>query len=118
VPHTDDRLRLIFTQIDAAFPEKEFSFTIKVDQTDAYQGKRVLAVLVWQNGACALSFIPFFGVITLVEACEPAMAEIPEYLACLNKSNDFSAFVRVSMKWGVINLIVQLAVMMLHCSFF
>jgi hypothetical protein len=62
----DDRLRLIFTQIDAAFPEKEFSFTIKVDQTDAYQ----------------------------VEACEPAIPEIPEYLACLNKSNDFSVFVR------------------------
>ena len=36
---SDDRLRLIFTQIDASAPEREFCFTIKVDQSDKYQGK-------------------------------------------------------------------------------
>lgn len=62
----DDRLKLTFTQIDAASPEREFAFAVHVDDSDVYQ----------------------------VEQCEPAVAVMPELLAALNASNDFSAFVR------------------------
>ena len=34
----DDHLRLVFTQIDPSMPEREFTFDVKVDESDIYQG--------------------------------------------------------------------------------
>jgi hypothetical protein len=62
----DDRLKLIFTMVDAASPEREFSFDVYVNGEDVYE----------------------------VEQCEPAVPTLPELLAKVNADNDFSAFVR------------------------
>lgn len=102
VTHTmhdvDDRLCLVFTQIDPACPEREFSFTIKVDQEDSYQGQRLPYIVVAWNASPVLIFtvIKFMDafVCGAVESCEPSVDGIADHLECLNTTNDFSAFVR------------------------
>lgn len=66
----DERLRLTFTNIDPNHPMRAFSFQVFVDSGDKYH----------------------------VESCEPAVPEINDLLATLNKNNDFSAFVRSMRK--------------------
>jgi hypothetical protein len=62
----DDRLRLVFTQVDPADPEAKFCFSVRVTDADAYE----------------------------VEECAPPVRELPELLRALNESNDFSRFVQ------------------------
>ena len=63
---SDERLRLVFTAIDASDPERPFSFSMRVTDTDAYE----------------------------VDDCEPRVAELPALLRALNENNDFSRFVQ------------------------
>ena len=62
----DERLRLIFTNVDEHAPSRAFSFLVYVDATDRYH----------------------------IDACEPPIDALPELTATLNRTNDFSAFVR------------------------
>jgi hypothetical protein len=62
----DDRLRLVFTQVDPADPDAKFCFSVRVTDADAYE----------------------------VEECVPPVRELPELLRALNESNDFSRFVQ------------------------
>jgi hypothetical protein len=62
----DDRLRLVFTLIDPRAPEKKFSFTVKITDSDVYR----------------------------VDTCEPAVPRLADLLNTLNETNDFSAFVQ------------------------
>ena len=62
----DERLKLVMTNIDARAPSAVFSFTVFVDASDNYH----------------------------IEQCEPNIETLPELIAELNQTNDFSAFVR------------------------
>jgi len=62
----DERLRLIFTQIDERNPKRVFCFQVFVDPNDHYH----------------------------IERCEPTIPAIDALTESLNSSNDFSAFVR------------------------
>ena len=62
----NDQLRLCFTQVDAARPQREFSLQVRVDANDVYHVTRV----------------------------EPGVAALPALVEELNATNDFSRFVR------------------------
>jgi len=62
----DGRVRIVFTRVDEASPEREFSFTVQADEEGAF---------------------------TLV-ACEPAVADAADRVAALNEDQDFGRFVR------------------------
>ena len=64
----DDKLRLVFTQIDARDPSRRFAFSLRVTAADAYE----------------------------VQECVPLLApgELERLLAELNAGNDFSRFVQ------------------------
>ena len=64
----DDHLKIAFTRIDRANPEKEFWFAVEVDADNVYQIKE--------------------------GSCKPYVAELPEMLHALNESNNFGSFVR------------------------
>ena len=65
-----ERLRLTFTNVDAANPMRAFAFQVFVDGGDTYH----------------------------VESCEPPVAGMDELVDALNKDNDFSLFVRQMRK--------------------
>lgn len=62
----NERLRVVFTQIDAAEPSREFSFVVFVDTNDVYH----------------------------VSDVQPPVKDIDGLLVELNNTNDFSRFVR------------------------
>uniref|UniRef100_A0A7S4EV27 Kinetochore protein SPC25 n=1 Tax=Chrysotila carterae TaxID=13221 RepID=A0A7S4EV27_CHRCT len=62
----DERLRLVFTNLDARAPSRAFSFQVYVDALDKYH----------------------------IENCEPALPNLPALTDTLNQTNDFSTFVR------------------------
>eukprot|EP00276_Gloeochaete_wittrockiana_P011847 CAMPEP_0184371024 /NCGR_PEP_ID=MMETSP1089-20130417/163164_1 /TAXON_ID=38269 ORGANISM="Gloeochaete wittrockiana, Strain SAG46.84" /NCGR_SAMPLE_ID=MMETSP1089 /ASSEMBLY_ACC=CAM_ASM_000445 /LENGTH=225 /DNA_ID=CAMNT_0026713727 /DNA_START=17 /DNA_END=694 /DNA_ORIENTATION=- len=62
----DDRLQVIFSSIDPALPARRFVFTMVVDSQDIYR----------------------------VEECVPMVEGLAEMVTELNKSNDFSGFIR------------------------
>ena len=62
----DERLQLIFTQIDERNPKRVFTFQVFVDPNDHYH----------------------------IERCEPMVPNVEHLVDALNTSNDFSAFVR------------------------
>ena len=62
----EDRLKLTFTQVDAAQPQRAFSFAVHVNEHDVYQ----------------------------VDSCDPPVEGVDEMLRELNTNNDFSLFVR------------------------
>mmetsp|Transcript_48850 Transcript_48850/g.104278 ORF Transcript_48850/g.104278 Transcript_48850/m.104278 type:complete len:233 (-) Transcript_48850:403-1101(-) len=62
----EERLRLIFTNVDERAPSRAFSFQVFVDGADQYH----------------------------INQCEPRLEKLPELTHALNQSNDFSAFVR------------------------
>jgi hypothetical protein len=62
----DDRLRLVFTLIDAARPQRRFCFTVKMTESDAYA----------------------------VDEVDPPVAALDGMVRLLNESNDFSRFVQ------------------------
>lgn len=62
----DDRLRLVFTQVDARDPDRAFSFCVRVTDSDAYE----------------------------VDDVTPAVGELPALVRTLNDGNDFSRFVQ------------------------
>jgi len=66
----NERLRLTFTNVDAANPMRTFAFQVFVDGGDKYH----------------------------VESCEPPVAGMDELIDTLNTDNDFSAFVRQMRK--------------------
>jgi len=62
----DDKLKLVFTQIDPSDPDRQFSFSVKVNNHDVYE----------------------------VESCEPRVEGVDKLLARLNSDNSFSAFTK------------------------
>eukprot|EP00743_Colponemidia_sp_Colp-15_P002725 GILK01002951.1.p1 GENE.GILK01002951.1~~GILK01002951.1.p1 ORF type:complete len:245 (+),score=60.84 GILK01002951.1:57-737(+) len=62
----DNRLRVVFTQIDPDQPNKEFWFSVHVNENDIYQ----------------------------IEDCVPAVGGVSKMLDELNTSNNFSSFVQ------------------------
>lgn len=62
----DDRLRLVFTLVDAARPQRRFCFTVKMTEADAYA----------------------------VDECDPPVAALEGMVRLLNETNDFSRFVQ------------------------
>jgi len=62
----DERLRLVFTNIDPHAPSRAFAFQVFVDSSDHYH----------------------------IEHCEPHLSGLPALADQLNKTNDFSVFVR------------------------
>jgi len=64
----DDHLRVVFNNIDAENPKKEFWFAVHIDQENVYQ---------IGDGSC-----------------KPYVVMLPEMLSELNDKNDFGSFVR------------------------
>ena len=62
----DDRLRLTFTSIDSAQPDRQFFVEVRVTAGDQY----------------------------VVEHCEPMVPDLRALTDTLNTTNDFSAYVR------------------------
>jgi hypothetical protein len=64
----NNKLRLIFTQLDSSQPSKEFSFAVHIDEGDRY----------------------------MVEECQPPLdaALVDGLVKQVNANNDFSAFVK------------------------
>lgn len=62
----DDKLRLVFTLIDAAHPTRPFSFNVRVSEGDAYE----------------------------VDSVEPPVAGVADLVRSLNATNNFSGFVQ------------------------
>jgi hypothetical protein len=63
----DDRLRLVFSLIDPADPDRKFCFNVRVTDAEAYE----------------------------VDSVEPPVAGLEAAVRALNEGNDFSAFVQV-----------------------
>ena len=63
----DDKLRLVFTQIDAMDPERQFAFNVRITETDVYE----------------------------VDGCDPAVPGLAAIVKELNERNDFSRFVQL-----------------------
>lgn len=62
-----NNIRVVFTQLDPAAPQRRFAFDVHVSPVDdAYA----------------------------IPACEPAVASLPSLVAALNASNDFARFVQ------------------------
>lgn len=64
----DDRLRLVFTQVDALDPTRKFAFNVRVADEDASYS---------------------------VDGVEPPVAGLEALVAQLNATNDFSVFVQL-----------------------
>lgn len=64
----DERLRLVFSQIDALDPTRKFAFNVRVSDADESYS---------------------------VDGVEPPVAGLEALVAQLNESNDFSAFVQM-----------------------
>jgi len=67
---SDDRLRLVFTLIDAADPNRRFFFTVRMNDSDAYT----------------------------VDECSPPIDAMADMVRALNENNDFSKFVQLVRK--------------------
>ncbi|KAJ3445058.1 kinetochore protein spc25-related [Anaeramoeba flamelloides] len=65
-----NKLRIILTQIDPQDHSREFYFTVRIDRTSRY----------------------------IVEECDPILPSLKELVNNLNKTNDFSLFVRKMRK--------------------
>jgi hypothetical protein len=63
---TDDRLRLVFTAVDPAHPAREFAFSVRVADSDAY----------------------------VVDDVSPPLPRLAELVRELNAGNDFARFVQ------------------------
>ena len=63
---SDDKLRLVFTEIDPADPRRTFCFNVRISDSDVYE----------------------------VDGCEPALSGLEALTKELNDGNDFSRFVQ------------------------
>lgn len=63
----DDKLRLVFTQIDPSDPDRQFRFNVRITDADVYE----------------------------VEGCDPPVPGLDALIKELNAANDFSRFVQL-----------------------
>lgn len=97
----NNKLRLIFTQLDSSNPSREFFFSVHIDEADHYMVVRACTHTVMVPRSIHRStpqtpYPPTQTPTTQQEECQPPLdaALVGKLVKEVNASNDFAAFVK------------------------